>query len=505
MRCKRGLIALGLTCCLLAGGASADQQRISTRDLGKQARNGEVASMVLYGDRLLDGDEIKVDAIKGAEYYRSAWDNRDPAGAYGLANCLFYGWSDLDLEGAFSLYKSAASQGYSTANGPLGRCYDYGFGTRSCFEDGLRFYLSAANQDLEAQAAVCGMFSADRNPLGDVRVVGQNVNQLLSMCQKADFIELTPVLYEMMVRDRQFDPVVGALLDRAAKVNMKKVSARQQYYWGRVYQLASEAHIADKLAQAKDCYTRSAASGFLFAKLALAELQLKSGDKEGAVSAYKLLADNHSFDAKLTLFNIYEADALQDPQSFKSFMDMGRELQRAGWNGAVSRMAALVSARGDDDAQAWSLWRLSADLGEAVGCYKTAEFYRTGVGDIPSAKTQVDMKKAFGYLSTLCQKLPRTDYRQLDMCHAYTVLGNMRLFGKGCDSDIEAAEEWYHNACQVAQGDKTEAKFRLAQICLKSPSRGQEGIDILRQLRDDPEAGEFAKSAKYLLQKRGVK
>ncbi len=504
MRCKHVFIALGLACCLVAGGASADQQRISTRELGKQAQKGEVACMVQYGDRLLDGDEIKVDAIKGAEYYRSARDKGDPAGAYGLANCLFYGWSDLDLAGAFSLYKLAATQGYSTANGPLGRCYDYGFGTRSCYEDGLRFYLSAANNDLEAQAAVCGMFSTDRNPLGDVRAVGQNVNQLLGMCQQAEFIELTPVLYEMMVRDRQFDPVVQALLARAAKVNMKKVSARQQYYWGRVYQLASESQIADTLAQAKDCYTRSAASGFLFAKLALAELQLKGGDKDGAVSAYRVLADNHSFDAKLTLFNIYEADALQDSQSFKDFMDMGQDLQRAGWNGAVSRMAALVSARGDD-AQAWSLWRLSADLGEAVGCYKTAEFYRTGVGDIPSAKTSVDMKKAYGYLSTLCQKLPRTDYRQLDMCHAYTVMGNMCLYGKGCDINTEAAEEWYNKACQVARGDKTEAKFRLAQICLKSPSRGQEGIDILRQLRDNPEAGEFARSAKYLLQKRGVK
>ena len=500
MKLSYKLITLVLAGCLTCSLAWADD-RLSTRKLRDMVKKGDTGYMAAYGERLLEGDGTDVDIKYGRELMQKAAEANRPDGKFGLGLCFLYGCGgDLDLRRAYNYLFSASEAGYKPAFNYLGHCYEEGLGVASNYHEARRC-ITASIDDLDSQCMFVQLLDYRRTPFAaDPREMGQNVNQALAMFNNLESVTVTPAVYDFICREREQSRSAVAKKLAANRPEKGKMSAAELYNWGRFYELGLAVGAAaekDGSRQMWEYYKQSAGRGFVPAQIAVARLQAHNGEAQG-IASLRAYSDAGFLQAKLDLIDLYERQRDKADFSDGDYVALLRELQQKGYNSAAAKLADYY-ARSGNNSKAWQYTLEAAEAGDAVGCYKAAEFYRTGRCDKEGISTKPDPDKAYACLNTLCSSLPRADYRKLDMCHAFTVLGNMCLYGKGCAQDAGKAEEWYNVALNTKGGMKTEAAYRLGCMYIEDLEKRRQGAELLREVGSS--GSEFAKNARYLLQK----
>ncbi|MBQ7568649.1 sel1 repeat family protein, partial [bacterium] len=463
MKLMQKAIALALAGCMTWGIVSANE-RLSTRQLRDLVKNGTAEYAVPYADRLLGGDETDVDLPQGVSLMRQAAEKQKADGKFGLGLCYLFGYGELDLINAYNYLLSATEMGYTPALTALGHCYEEGLGVPSNYHEARRCFFGSAPSSLDAQCMAVQLLRSGRTPFpSNSRELGQNVGQALAMFQNTKTVEMTPAVYRFLKQNAEQSRAFIEEKISSKHTKMRDMSAAELYSWGRLYELAIDIGAAagkEPAEQMHEHYRRSAEKKYAPAQIALARLQAYAGDAKG-LAALRSYADMGYYLAKTDLLELYEKDLGRDPGSDASYLALLQDLHSKGYHSAFTRIADYYASVKNDPQEAWRYTLKAADDGEALGCYRAAEFYRTGSCELPGIKATPDPDKAYAYLNTLCSDLPQADYRELDMCHCFTILGNMYMYGKGCVPDRDRAEEWYNVALLTLSGDRLEAKFRL--------------------------------------------
>ncbi len=503
MKLSYKLITLALAGCVTCGLAWADD-RLSTRQLRDMVKKGDTGCMAAYGERLLEGDGTDVDIKYGRELMQKAAEANRPDGKFGLGLCFMHGCGgEFDLRQAYNYLFSASEAGYKPAFNYLGHCYEEGLGVSSNYHEARRCF-SASADDLDSQCMLVQLLDYRRTPFAvDPREVGQNVNQALAMFNNAENVAVTPAVYGFLYNEREQSRSLIAQKITGKKRKDDDMSAADMYNLGRLYELALAVEAVtdkDSSRQMWDYYKRAAERKYIPALIAVARLQAANGEIKGVV-ALKTYSDVGYLQAKLALLDLYETHPDKDSVSDDDYVALLQELRQKGYNQAAAKLANYYAGAGSD-AKAWQYTLEAADAGEALGCYKAAEFYRTGKCEFEGITVTPDLDKAYLYLNALCRDLPRADYQKMDMCRAFTTLGNMYFYGKGCVQDKDKAEEWYNVALNTKGGIKSEAAYRLGCLYIERPDKRSQGAEMLRE---SAAGGEYAKSARYLLQKYKMK
>ncbi|MDO5295366.1 MAG: hypothetical protein Q4F00_01825 [bacterium] len=489
-------LAFGAAC-----GWSLAEERLSTDQLRDLVEQGETGYMATYATRLLFGDGTEADIKLGRELMEKAAAANKPDGKYGLGLCYYYGFGAFDLSQTYNYMLGASEAGYKPAFNSLGHCYEEGLGVASNYHQARRCFFQSSG-DLDSQCMAVKLLDYRRTPFAvNPREVGQNINQALAMFGNAEQVAMTPTVYEFLynAQEQSRSAIAKKLAHKSG--NKKRLSAAELYNWGRLYELALATNAVsekDGTRQMWEYYKDSAQRKFVPAQIAIARLQARSRDEQGLASL-KAYSETGYWQAKQALLELYETQEAPKMLSGDDYTALLQELRQKGYHGASTKLAEYYASTAKDSAKAWQYTLAAADDGEAIGCYKAAEFYRTGKDAGAGVTVKPDPEKAYAYLHTLCRDLPRADYQRLDMCRAFTNLGNMYYYGKGCPQDTNQAEEWYNVALNTRGGEKLEANYRLGSLYIEKTDKRQLGAEMLRGVAAS--SSEYAKSARYLLTK----
>ncbi|MCR5662318.1 MAG: sel1 repeat family protein [bacterium] len=499
----RSIFAFALVA--VTAGAALAAPGLTVRQLEHKAKNGDAESMYQLGQCYFDGDTVKANYRQAAVWFLKAHDKGNAEGTVGLADCYANGLGgNYSFAEAFKLYSEASDAENVKGLYGVGYCYDFGLGVRADYNKASRSYSAAAEQgSIEAMCGLARLYSSARTAFPDNNSSRRWFNAAWEAWESSESPNLDGVIFEMVKSSghgaEAFEKISGTL----GSVKQADLSGHDLYTLARAYEL--EGSDPDMAASLMD---KAAEKGYINARLAKAAAIIQNDSAASAYSEFKDIYEQvGSREALSAMADIAGQLVRQgDNQYLQDFLKFNQELMKGGDFNAMARLAGYYAFSGDTREYS-DIIHKAADMGDGEACLQLSELYRTGSCAVQGLTADVDLDKAYKYLSALCEEMLPMNYANADMRAPFCTLGNMYYYGKGCSVNYPKAEKWYRASASIPGGN-IEADFRLGQMLFKgqgSTGDRDEGIELLRKVlsSDLDDKHPFKLTSKQLL--RSVK